>query len=129
MKENDIKQAEIKRERNARLIAEVEAANGVALGKKEEQKQKDKEEEMTIVRYNQEKAAREAAKAEEDRKIAEEKEREVARLREMQEKAADRQSEIDALRANYSILLFICSTPMQQHQYYQKYWACKKNGR
>lgn len=86
MKENDIKQAEIKRERNARLIAEVEAANGVALGKKEEQKQKEKEEEMTIVRYNQEKAAREAAKAEEDRKIAEEKEREVARLREMQEK-------------------------------------------
>jgi hypothetical protein len=99
MKENDIKQAEIKRERNARLIAEVEAANGVALGKKEEQKQKEKEEEMTIVRYNQEKAAREAAKAEEDRKIAEEKEREVARLREMQEKAADRQSEIDALLA------------------------------
>lgn len=83
MKENDIKQAEIKRERNARLIAEVEAANGVALGKKEEAKQKEKDEEMTIVRYNQDKAAREAAKADEDRKIAEEKEREVARLREM----------------------------------------------
>lgn len=43
-----------------------------------------------IVRYNQDKAAREAAKAEEERKAAEEKEREVARLREMQEKAADR---------------------------------------
>lgn len=83
MKENDIKMAEVKRERNARLIAEVEAANGVALGKKEEVKQKEKDEEMMIVRYNQDKAAREAAKADEDRKAAEDKEREVARLREM----------------------------------------------
>jgi len=54
---------------------------------------------MVIVRYNQEKIARELAKADEERRIREEKEREVARLREMQEKAADRQSEIDALRA------------------------------
>jgi len=31
MKENDIKEAEKKRERNARLIAEVEASNKFAL--------------------------------------------------------------------------------------------------
>jgi hypothetical protein len=43
--------------------------------------------------------SREAAKAQEERRIALEKEAEVAHLREMQEKAADRQAEIDALRA------------------------------
>jgi hypothetical protein len=57
------------------------------------------EEEQKIVRYNQEKVARETAQALEERRLKEEKEYEVARLREMQEKAADRQSEIDALRA------------------------------
>jgi len=34
-KDNDIKLAEIKRERNARLIAEVEAANAYALSLKD----------------------------------------------------------------------------------------------
>lgn len=95
----EIKAADDKRARNQRLIAEVEAANGVALQKKSEIRQRELEEEQKIVRYNQEKIEREVAQALEERRIKEEKEKEVARLREMQEKAADRQSEIDALRA------------------------------
>lgn len=65
------------------MIAQVEAANKVALSKKQEARQKEIFEDQEIVRYNQEKAAREAAKAEEERRIKEEKELEVARLREM----------------------------------------------
>lgn len=80
-------------------MEQVAASNAVALSKKHEMKQKDQDEDMRIFRYNQEKAAKEAAKADEERRIALEKEAEVARLREMQEKAADRQSEIDTLRA------------------------------
>jgi len=95
----EIKAADDKRARNMRLIAEVEAANKIALSKKAELRQKELDEEQKIVRYNQEKIEREVAQALEERRIKEEKEREVARLREMQEKAADRQSEIDALRA------------------------------
>ena len=95
----EIKAAEAKRVRNLKLIAEVEAANGIALSKKQELRQMELDEEQKIVRYNQEKVARETAQALEERRLKEEKEYEVARLREMQEKAADRQSEIDALRA------------------------------
>lgn len=95
----EIKAAEEKRARNLRLIAEVEAANSIALAKKSEMRQMELDEEQKIVRYNQEKIAREVAAALEERRLKEEKEKEVARLREMQEKAADRQSEIDALRA------------------------------
>lgn len=95
----EIKAADDKRARNLKLIAEVEAANSIALAKKSELKQKELMEEQKIVKYNQEKIEREVAQALEERRIKEEKEKEVARLREMQEKAADRQSEIDALRA------------------------------
>jgi len=56
-----IKAAEEKRERNLRLIAEVEAANKIALAKKQEMHQKELDEEQNIVRYNQEKVAREVA--------------------------------------------------------------------
>ena len=95
----EIKAAEAKRERNLKLIAEVEAANKIALAKKGELRAMEQGEEQNIVRYNLDKVAREVAAALEERRLKEEKEREVARLREMQEKAADRQSEIDALRA------------------------------
>lgn len=44
---------------------------------------KEKEEEMAIVRYNQEKYAKEQARLEEERRIKEEKEYEIQRLREM----------------------------------------------
>ena len=100
----EIRAAEEKRARNLKLIAEVEAANGIALAKKSELRAQELEEEQKIVRYNQEKVAREVAHALEERRLKEEKEKEVARLREMQEKAADRQSEIDALRAKREFL-------------------------
>jgi len=98
-RQNEIKACDDKRARNMRLIAEVEAANKIALSKKAELRQKELDEEQKIVRYNQDKIEREVSQALEERHIKEEKEKEVARLREMQEKAADRQSEIDALRA------------------------------
>jgi hypothetical protein len=44
-----------------RLIAEVEAANKIALAKKQEMHQKELDEEQNIVRYNQDKVAREVA--------------------------------------------------------------------
>jgi hypothetical protein len=48
----EIKAAEAKRAKNLRLIAEVEAANGIALAKKSEQRQVELNEEQKIVRYN-----------------------------------------------------------------------------
>jgi hypothetical protein len=62
----EIKAAEEKRIRNLKMIAEVEAANKVALSKKQEARQKEIDEEQEIVKYNQSKAAREAAKAAEE---------------------------------------------------------------
>lgn len=80
------------------MIAEVEKVNKVALGKKSEKIQKEKNEDLEIVRYEAEKRAREEQALEEERKIKDEKEKEIQRLRDLQERAADRQSEIDALR-------------------------------
>jgi len=71
----------------------------VALQKKQERVQADKDEEMKIFKYNREQIAKEEARIAEDLRIKEEKELEIQRLRELQEKAADRQGEIDALRA------------------------------
>jgi len=48
----EIKASEDKRAKNLRLIAEVEAANGVALAKKAELRQRELDEEQKIVRYN-----------------------------------------------------------------------------
>lgn len=48
----EIKAADDKRAKNLRLIAEVEAANGVALAKKSELRQRELDEEQKIVRYN-----------------------------------------------------------------------------
>lgn len=62
----EIKVAEEKRIRNLKMIAEVEAANKVALSKKQEARQKEVDEEQEIVQYNQSKAARESAKAAEE---------------------------------------------------------------
>ena len=81
------------------MMAEVEVSNRLALEAKQKKIQEEKDEVMAIIRYNQEKDAKEQARLEEERRIKDEKEREIQRLREMQEKAADRQAEIDALRA------------------------------
>jgi len=48
----EIKASDDKRARNMRLIAEVEAANTVALAKKSEIRQKELTEEQKIVQYN-----------------------------------------------------------------------------
>jgi len=60
-RQQEIKAAEAKRERNLMLIAEVEAANKIALAKKSELRQKELDEEQKIVRYNKDKVAREVA--------------------------------------------------------------------
>lgn len=99
MKEEDMRKAEIKKQKNKQMIAEVEVSNKHALDAKQAKVVREKEEEMAIVRYNLERDAKEQARLEEERRIKEEKEYEIQRLREMQEKAADRQAEIDALRA------------------------------
>jgi hypothetical protein len=51
-KKKDIIIAEGKRQRNQRMVAEVEAANTVALSKKAEMRQTQIDEDMKIVRYN-----------------------------------------------------------------------------
>jgi hypothetical protein len=98
LKKADQEAIERKRVRNKEMIAEVEKVNKVALGKKSEKIQKEKNEDLEIVRYEAEKRAREEMALEEERKIKDEKEKEIQRLRDLQERAADRQSEIDALR-------------------------------
>jgi len=98
LKKADQEAIERKRVRNKEMIAEVEKVNKVALGKKSEKIQKEKNEDLEIVRYEAEKRAREEQALEEERKIKDEKEKEIQRLRDLQERAADRQSEIDALR-------------------------------
>lgn len=59
------------------MIAEVEAANRVAQTKKQEQKQIEIEEDLKIVRYNQERDAKENARLAEERRVKEEKEKEI----------------------------------------------------
>lgn len=58
-KEKDLKNAEIKKEKNKKTLAEIEVANRLALEAKAQKKQKEKDEELAIVRYNQEKDAKE----------------------------------------------------------------------
>ena len=87
----EIKAAEEKRARNLRLIAEVEAANSIALAKKSEMRQMELDEEQKIVRYNQEKIAREVAAALEERRLKEEKEKETKKAK--NNRKGQRQSE------------------------------------
>ena len=52
MKQEDLRQAEEKRVKNKQMLAEVEVSNKLALDAKQEKINKEKEEEMEIVRYN-----------------------------------------------------------------------------
>ena len=81
------------------MLLDVETSNNMSKTMKDLQKQKDKDEDLAIMRYVQSKQKAEYEKQETERMIKDEKEKELQKLREMQEKAADRQSEIDALRA------------------------------
>ena len=71
----------------------------MALDRKSQKAQMERDEDLKIVRYNAEKIQKEESAAAEAKRIRDEKEQEIQRLREMQERAADRQGEIDALRA------------------------------
>ena len=95
----DLAAAEAKKVRNAHMLQQVEASNKVALDRKQQKAQMERDEDLKIVRYNAEKIQKEEAAAAEAKRIRDEKEQEIQRLREMQERAADRQGEIDALRA------------------------------
>lgn len=77
LKRADQEAIEKKRIRNKEMIAEVEKVNKVALGKKAEKIQKEKNEDLEIVRYEAEKRAREELALEEERKIKDEKEKEI----------------------------------------------------
>jgi len=57
LKKADQEAIEKKRIRNKEMIAEVEKVNKVALGKKSEKIQKEKNEDLEIVRYEAEKRA------------------------------------------------------------------------
>jgi len=59
LKKADQEAIEKKRIRNKEMVAEVEKVNKVALGKKSEKIQKEKNEDLEIVRYEAEKRARE----------------------------------------------------------------------
>lgn len=90
LKQQDLRNAELKKQKNQQMMAEVEVSNKLAQDAKQARIQKEKDEEMEIVRYNREKDAKEQARLEEEKRIRDEKEQEIQRLREMQEKAADR---------------------------------------
>ena len=83
LKEEEIRQAQEKKERAAKLMLEVEEANKRAIDVKEGKKKEEKDLEMKIVDYNKQKAMREEEQLAEARRIKEEKEREVQRLREL----------------------------------------------
>lgn len=81
------------------MMLEVEKANKMTADEKLRKIQEEKDQDLKIAEYNQQRALAEQEKVREAKRIKDEKERETQKLREMQEKAADRQSEIDALRA------------------------------
>ena len=79
----DAAAAEAKKERNAKMMQEVEVSNKIALDRKAEKVRQDREEDLRIVRYNAERIAKEEADAREAQRIREEKEQEIQRLREL----------------------------------------------
>lgn len=51
--------AEAKKERNAKMLQEVEISNKIALDRKQEKVRQEREEDLKIVRYNAERIAKE----------------------------------------------------------------------
>lgn len=72
------------------MLFEVEASNTISKTMKEQTRQRERDEDVAIMKYNQSRQLKEYELQEEDRRIKEEKEKEIQKLREMQEKAADR---------------------------------------
>lgn len=97
--EEEKRNAEYKRQRNAELFKESMAANQMAYFVKEKRKIDEKTLDLKIKQFQQLKDAREEALLMERKRIQAEKELEVQRLREKQEKALDKQAELDAVKA------------------------------
>ena len=79
----DVKLAELKKQRNAQMLQEVEISNKIALDRKSEKLRNERDEELKIVRYNADRISKEEQRAAEERRIKEEKELEIQRLREL----------------------------------------------
>lgn len=73
----DQKAIEKKKQLNKDMVAEVKKANDVALSKKQERIHAEKNEDLAIVQYEQEKRDRLDAVAAEEKRLKDEKEREV----------------------------------------------------
>lgn len=73
----DQKAVEKKKQLNKDMVAEVKKANDVALSKKQERVVAEKNEDLAIVQYEQEKRDRLDAAAAEEKRLKDEKEREV----------------------------------------------------
>ena len=76
-RKQDMDAIEAKKQRNQKMIAEVEASNRIALQKKQEKVQREKEEDLKIFKYNQEVIAKEEARIADELRIKEEKELEI----------------------------------------------------
>jgi len=81
------------------LLDMVYEANQKAIANKQAVYDREREEEEKIIKYNIEKARKDAEYQAEVKRIKDAKEAETIRLRKLQEKFADRQAEIDAIRA------------------------------
>ena len=65
------------------MLAEVEVVNKAAQKKRQEDVEKEKEDDMRIFKYNQDKIAKEEARLMEEQRLKDEKEREIQKLREL----------------------------------------------
>jgi len=95
----DSKTALEKKREQKELLDLIYEANKKVISQKQEKIILEKEEEERIVKYNKEKAQKEADYQREQERIKDMKEKEIIKLRKLQEKAADRQAEVDAIRA------------------------------
>ena len=59
------------------MLAEVENVNRIAQKKRQENVEKEKEEDMKIFKYNQDRIAKEEARLIEERRVKDEKEKEI----------------------------------------------------
>ncbi|KAL1499597.1 hypothetical protein AB1Y20_011796 [Prymnesium parvum] len=99
LKNEELLQAQLKKEAGKKLLEEVSISNADQITLKKREKEKEKDEDRRIAAYLRDREMREQELAQEKERIKMEKERETARLRAMQEKMKDKQAELDALRA------------------------------
>lgn len=95
----DISQLEKKKESQKKIMKDVEVANEEIKRQKETRLQQEKSAELKVMEYLKEKEEREIAYQHELEKQKLQKEKEIAHMRALQERAKDQQAEKDALRA------------------------------